>query len=441
MRPSVLFVEDEEALRMTVGDRLRSEGYIVDCAADGDEGLEKATQLPFDLIILDLMLPDRDGLSICHDLRQAGLITPLLMLTARGQTEDKILGLKTGADDYVTKPFNMQELVARIEALLRRAPTGSPAHRGVYQFATIRVDRRATEVTRDGKPVNLSVREFQLLKYLIEHAGVTRLARTAADRRLGLQRQDLHAHRRCAHRQPAPEAGERSEAADLHPDGPARRLQVHARGRDLVRNPLGERALATLLVVPTAIAVIMLAIVQYRWSEEVRSATSVRLADSLQMSMMSWHLNLFRDLSDICLRVRLDSDRLGGHELEQTRATVPRAAGVGRIPRRRVRAPSGVGRTARCPACGGTRRHTDSTRSRDVPGLEALRDELSRAVTAALRLRHRASGDSSALSYTSGDLRDWRFEPNLPACFGRFRPTGSCSTASRRRGARWPRGS
>jgi two-component system alkaline phosphatase synthesis response regulator PhoP len=173
MRPSVLFVEDEEALRMTVGDRLRSEGYIVDFAVDGDEGLEKATQLPFDLIILDIMLPHRDGLSICRDLRDAGLITPLLMLTARGQTDDKILGLKTGADDYVTKPFDMPELVARIEALLRRAPTGSPAHRGVYQFATIRVDRRATEVTRDGKPVNLSVREFQLLKYLIEHAGVT----------------------------------------------------------------------------------------------------------------------------------------------------------------------------------------------------------------------------------------------------------------------------
>ena len=173
MRPNVLFVEDEEALRMTVGDRLRSEGYIVDCAADGDEGFEKATQLPFDLIILDLMLPHRDGLSICRDLREAGLITPLLMLTAKGQTDDKILGLKTGADDYVTKPFDMQELVARIEALLRRAPTGLTGNRDVYQFATIRVDRRATEVTRDGKPVNLSVREFQLLKYLIENAGVT----------------------------------------------------------------------------------------------------------------------------------------------------------------------------------------------------------------------------------------------------------------------------
>jgi two-component system alkaline phosphatase synthesis response regulator PhoP len=173
MRPNVLFVEDEEALRMTVGDRLRSEGYTVDCASDGDEGFEKATHLPFDLIILDLMLPHRDGLSICRGLREAGLITPLLMLTARGQTEDKILGLKTGADDYVTKPFNMQELVARVEALLRRAPAGSTGNFGVYQFANIRVDRRATEVTRDGKPVNLSLREFQLLKYFVENAGVT----------------------------------------------------------------------------------------------------------------------------------------------------------------------------------------------------------------------------------------------------------------------------
>lgn len=172
MRPNVLLVEDEEALRMTVGDRLRSEGYVVDYATDGNEGLEKAIQLPFDLIILDLMLPYRDGLSICREVRQAGLITPLLMLTARGQTQDKVLGLKTGADDYVAKPFDMQELVARVEALLRRVP-GSTGNPGVYQFGTIRVDRRATEVTRDGKPVNLSVREFQLLKYFIEHAGAT----------------------------------------------------------------------------------------------------------------------------------------------------------------------------------------------------------------------------------------------------------------------------
>jgi two-component system alkaline phosphatase synthesis response regulator PhoP len=173
MRPNVLLVEDEDALRMTVGDRLRGSGYDVDYAIDGNEGFEKATRLPFDLIILDLMLPHRDGLSMCRDLRKAGLITPILMLTARGLTEDKVLGLKTGGDDYLTKPFDMQELVARVEALLRRVPVGSTGPRGVYLFGTIRVDRRATEVTRDGALVNLSIREFQLLKYFIENAGVT----------------------------------------------------------------------------------------------------------------------------------------------------------------------------------------------------------------------------------------------------------------------------
>jgi two-component system alkaline phosphatase synthesis response regulator PhoP len=173
MHANVLFVEDEAALRMTVGDRLRSEGYVVECAADGNEGLDKAMQLPFDLIILDLMLPHRDGLSICRDLREAGLITPLLMLTSKARTGDKILGLKTGADDYVTKPFETEELVARIEALLRRAPISLTGNRDVYQFANVRVDRRALEVTRDGRAIAFSIREFQLLKYLIEHAGAT----------------------------------------------------------------------------------------------------------------------------------------------------------------------------------------------------------------------------------------------------------------------------
>src|SRR5258707_12260625 len=123
MRANVLFVEDEEALRMTVGDRLRNEGNPVECAAGGDEGFEKAPQIPFDLIILDVMLPHKSGFVVCRDIRQAGLITPILMLTARGQTSDKVNGLKIGADDYVTKPFNMLELMARVEALLRRAPS------------------------------------------------------------------------------------------------------------------------------------------------------------------------------------------------------------------------------------------------------------------------------------------------------------------------------
>jgi two-component system alkaline phosphatase synthesis response regulator PhoP len=173
MQPNILFVEDEKALRMTVGDRLRSEGYGVDFAADGDEGLRKATGLPFDLIILDVMLPGRDGFSICEEIRKAGLITPILMLTARGQTEDKVKGLKTGADDYVTKPFHMLELMARVEALLRRIPAGSESHGGVDRFGPFRIDRKGTSVMRDGEPINLSAREFQLLKYFVDHPGTT----------------------------------------------------------------------------------------------------------------------------------------------------------------------------------------------------------------------------------------------------------------------------
>src|SRR5579864_1519555 len=103
MRGNVLFVEDEEALRMTVGDRLQNEGYVVEYAANGDEGFEKAARLPFDLIILDVMLPRKSGFTVCREIRQAGLITPVLMLTARDRTEDKVNGLKIGADDYVTK--------------------------------------------------------------------------------------------------------------------------------------------------------------------------------------------------------------------------------------------------------------------------------------------------------------------------------------------------
>jgi two-component system, OmpR family, alkaline phosphatase synthesis response regulator PhoP len=173
VRGNVLFVEDEEALRMTVGDRLRNEGYEVECAADGDEGFEKATQIPFDLIILDVMLPRKSGFVVCRDIRQAGLITPILMLTARGQTSDKVNGLKIGADDYVTKPFNMRELVARVEALLRRAPSRPVVQTGVVEFGSIHVDLVGTEATRDGKVVNLSAREFQLLRYFIEHRGAT----------------------------------------------------------------------------------------------------------------------------------------------------------------------------------------------------------------------------------------------------------------------------
>jgi two-component system alkaline phosphatase synthesis response regulator PhoP len=173
MRPSILFVEDEEALRMTVGDLLRKEGYTVEYAYDGEDGLQKAETTPFDLIILDVMLPRRDGFSVCEDIRRLGLITPILMLTARSQMADKVRGLKTGADDYVTKPFHIQELTARIEALLRRTPGVATIKTGGHQFGSITIDRRGTSVTRDGVPVNLSAREFQLLRYFVEHPGAT----------------------------------------------------------------------------------------------------------------------------------------------------------------------------------------------------------------------------------------------------------------------------
>lgn len=173
MDAHILLVEDEAGLRMTLGDRLATEGYAIDYAANGDEAFEKATHLPFDLILLDVMLPRRSGFDVCRDIRQAGLITPILMLTARGQTVDKVLGLKIGADDYLTKPFEMMELMARIEALLRRSPAKPVAPQSVVQVGGVTVDLRGTSVSRNGKPIKLSAREFQLLRYFIEHRGAT----------------------------------------------------------------------------------------------------------------------------------------------------------------------------------------------------------------------------------------------------------------------------
>ena len=169
MKENILLVDDEEALRSSLSFRLRGEGYIVDTAADATEGFEKATSLPFDLIILDLMLPDRSGLDVCKAIREAGIATSLIVLSARHQTADKVVALKLGADDYVTKPFKSAELVARVEAQLRRMPIRSG--QGVFQFGPIRLDFRLAEVTKNDEPVPLSAKEFQLLRYLIERAG------------------------------------------------------------------------------------------------------------------------------------------------------------------------------------------------------------------------------------------------------------------------------
>jgi two-component system alkaline phosphatase synthesis response regulator PhoP len=173
MTTRILLVEDEPGLVLTLSDRLAKEGYAVETAADGETGLERAATESFDLIILDVMLPNKNGFDVCRDLRQKGLQKPILMLTARGQVTDKVVGLKLGADDYLTKPFDMMELLARIEALLRRVPTGDGAPAEIYRFGTVEVDFRRAEVSREGNPVELSALELKLLRYFIEHRGAT----------------------------------------------------------------------------------------------------------------------------------------------------------------------------------------------------------------------------------------------------------------------------
>ncbi len=169
----VLLVEDEPGLVLTLTDRLKSEGYDVGTAADGPSGLERATREAWDVILLDVMLPGANGFDVCRDIRQRGVQTPIIMLTARGQVFDKVLGLKLGADDYLTKPFDLLELLERIEVQIRRRAAATSVGPTQYQFADVSVDFRKAEVTRNGEQVELSAREFLLLKYFIEHRGAT----------------------------------------------------------------------------------------------------------------------------------------------------------------------------------------------------------------------------------------------------------------------------
>ena len=170
VRPHVLLVDDEPSLVLVLSDRLEAEGYRVSAVGDGEAALATATSTSFDLIVLDGMLPGRDGFDVCRTLRQRGIKTPILMLSARGQVVDRIVGLQLGADDYLTKPFDVGELLARMTALLRRAaPTGLDT----YRFGDVVVNKRAAEVTKGGLPVDVTAREFQLLVYFIEHEGAT----------------------------------------------------------------------------------------------------------------------------------------------------------------------------------------------------------------------------------------------------------------------------
>jgi two-component system alkaline phosphatase synthesis response regulator PhoP len=169
MSSRILLVEDEPGLVLTLSDLLLTEGYEVESAPDGPSGLARALAGDFDLIILDVMLPGKNGFDVCRDLRQNGTDTAILMLTARTQVTDRVVGLKLGADDYLTKPFEPAELLARVEALLRRVTKTNLTPVVRFQFALVQVDFERGEVVKDGAPVALATKELQLLRYLIDN--------------------------------------------------------------------------------------------------------------------------------------------------------------------------------------------------------------------------------------------------------------------------------
>ena len=168
--PKVLIVEDDDSMITALRDGFEYEGYTVSLARDGAAGLRQASETAPDLIILDVMLPKMSGLDVCREIRKGGNTVPIIMLTARGQEIDKVLGLKLGADDYVTKPFGFLELMARVEAVLRRA-TGRPVQVESFEFGSVKADFKRGEVRRNGKLLDLSAREVRLLQYFIEHRG------------------------------------------------------------------------------------------------------------------------------------------------------------------------------------------------------------------------------------------------------------------------------
>ena len=164
----ILIIEDEESILMALEDDLTIEGYEVSCAKDGLKGFTMAKEQKYDLIILDIMLPKMNGFEVCKKLRQDGIMTPIVMLTAKSQEIDKVLGLELGADDYVTKPFSPRELIARVKALFRRVDL---TQQGIvmYRFGDVEIDFKKYEAKKSGKPMYLTALEFALIQLLIEH--------------------------------------------------------------------------------------------------------------------------------------------------------------------------------------------------------------------------------------------------------------------------------
>jgi two-component system, OmpR family, alkaline phosphatase synthesis response regulator PhoP len=171
MSSRILLVEDEPGLVMTLTDLLSGEGYAVESAADGPGGLERALHERFDLIVLDVMLPGKNGFEVCRELRQRGSDVAVLMLTAKSQLTDRVVGLKLGADDYLVKPFEPPELLARIEALLRRIRKEKLTPVVSFQFGDVEIDFEDGAVRKAGAPVSLAGKEIELLRYLIDHRG------------------------------------------------------------------------------------------------------------------------------------------------------------------------------------------------------------------------------------------------------------------------------
>jgi two-component system alkaline phosphatase synthesis response regulator PhoP len=168
--PKVLVVEDDNSMAVALREGFEYEGYAVVAAPDGEAALRLVERESPDLIILDVMLPKMSGLDVCRKIRGEGGGVPIIMLTARGQEIDKVLGLKLGADDYVTKPFSFMELMARVEAVMRRS-SGKPVRVESYAFGDVKVDFRRLEARKKGRLVELTHREFKLLQFLIEHRG------------------------------------------------------------------------------------------------------------------------------------------------------------------------------------------------------------------------------------------------------------------------------
>ena len=171
MSSRILLVEDEPGLVLTVSDLLATEGYEVETAADGEAGMAKAAKKNFDVVILDVMLPKKNGFEVCRDLRQQGIDVAILMLTARTQVVDRVRGLKLGADDYLTKPFDPGELLARVQALLRRVQKENRIPVKSFQFGDVEVDFERARLLKSGRPVSMAGKELQLLQYLIHHRG------------------------------------------------------------------------------------------------------------------------------------------------------------------------------------------------------------------------------------------------------------------------------